>query len=67
MVCAQPPKHRHRYPHQTTLRFAHADNLSSLDALLKALSDLDDLCVTIDEAYQKNLQEARYERWNEES
>ena len=45
----------------------HPDNLSSLDALLKALSDLDDLCVTIDEAYQKSLQEGRFERWNEES
>ncbi|EPS93365.1 hypothetical protein FOMPIDRAFT_1170600 [Fomitopsis schrenkii] len=49
------------------MRIQMYDNLSSLDALLKALSDLDDLCVTIDEAYQKNLQEARYERWNEES
>ena len=43
------------------------DNLSSLDALLKALSDLDNLCVTIDEAYQKSLQEGLFERWNEES
>ena len=43
------------------------DNLSSLDALLKALSDLDDLCVTMDEAYQKSLQQGQFERWNEES
>lgn len=47
--------------------YTHPDNLSSLDALLKALADLDDLCMSVDEAYQKSLQEGQYERWHEES
>ncbi|KZT64560.1 RBP11-like subunits of RNA polymerase [Daedalea quercina L-15889] len=49
------------------MRIQMYDNLSSLDALLQALSNLDDLCITIDEAYQKNLGEGQYERWDEQS
>lgn len=43
------------------------DNLSSLTALLTALSDLDDLCVTIDEAYKTSFQKDDFERWDEKS
>ena len=43
------------------------DNLSSLDALVQALKDLDDLFVTIDDAYSRSLKNDTYERWNEES
>ncbi|KAH9833150.1 RBP11-like subunits of RNA polymerase [Rhodofomes roseus] len=49
------------------IRIQMYDNLSSLEALLQALSDLDDLCVTIDEAYQKSLREDHYEQWEEQS
>lgn len=44
-----------------------ADNLSSLQALLTALSDLDDLCQTIEGAYQSSLKHGKYERWDEKS
>ena len=43
------------------------DNLSSLDALVQALKDLDDLFVTIDDAYSRSLKNDTYERWSEES
>ena len=43
------------------------DGLSSLAALLQALKDLDDLCVTIDDAYTQSLQNDKYERWDEKS
>ena len=44
-----------------------SDNLSSLDALLKALKDLDDLCVAIGDAYDHSLKHDHYERWDEKS
>lgn len=43
------------------------DNLSSLQALIKALDDLDNLCDTINEAYTESLQSDEYERWDEKS
>jgi hypothetical protein len=42
-----------------------ADNLSSLDALLEALDNLDNLCETIENAYQNSLAKDSYERWDE--
>ena len=50
-----------------TSDFESADGLSSLTALIQALKDLDDLCVTIDEEYSKSLQNDQYERWDEKS
>ena len=47
--------------------FMSVDGLSSLTALIQALKDLDDLCVTIDEEYSKSLQNDQYERWDEKS
>lgn len=44
-----------------------ADDLSSLTALLQALSDLNELCIAIDDGYKKSLREDRYERWDEKS
>lgn len=49
------------------IRIQMYDNLSSLTALLTALSDLDDLCVTIDEAYKTSFQKDDFERWDEKS
>ncbi|KIK06372.1 hypothetical protein K443DRAFT_129953 [Laccaria amethystina LaAM-08-1] len=45
----------------------HPDNLSSLQALTTALSDLDSLCETVEDAYLTSLREDRYERWEEKS
>ncbi|CDO77075.1 hypothetical protein BN946_scf184473.g19 [Trametes cinnabarina] len=61
---APPPPPFHHYLFS---RAAYADGLSSLTALLQALKDLDDLCVTIDEEYTKSLQNDQYERWDEKS
>ena len=43
------------------------DGLSSLTALLDALKNHDDLCVTIDEAYTESLKKDQFERWDEQS
>ncbi len=43
------------------------DNELPIDALLKALQDLDDLCETIDTAYQHSLRTGNYDRWDEKS
>lgn len=44
-----------------------SDGLSSLDALLTALANLDDLCLAIGEAYKTSLTEDDYEKWDEKS
>jgi hypothetical protein len=44
-----------------------ADNLSSLDALLSALDNLENLCDTIEDQYSASLQHDDYERWEEKS
>jgi len=44
---------------------ASQDNLSSLDALITALSDLDKVCETIEDEYLASLREGKFERWNE--
>ncbi|KDQ58502.1 hypothetical protein JAAARDRAFT_34312 [Jaapia argillacea MUCL 33604] len=49
------------------LRIQMYDNLSSLDALLAALDNLDDLCKTIDDAYTLSLRRDKYEVWEEKS
>ena len=43
------------------------DNLSSLDALLDALGNLDNLCEAIEDAYISSLRENQHEVWEEES
>lgn len=43
------------------------DGLSSLTALIQALKDLDELCVTIDGEYAKSLEGGQFERWDEKS
>ncbi|KAJ7634644.1 RBP11-like subunits of RNA polymerase [Roridomyces roridus] len=49
------------------VRIQMYDNLSSLSALITALSDLDDLAVTIEEKYVASLNSGNYERWDERS
>ncbi|KAI0346378.1 RBP11-like subunits of RNA polymerase [Trametopsis cervina] len=49
------------------LRIQMYDNLSSLDALLEALSNLDDLCQTVDESYNASFAEGSFQRWDEKS
>ncbi|KAI0935121.1 hypothetical protein AcV7_004015 [Taiwanofungus camphoratus] len=49
------------------MRIQMYDHLSSLTALLTALSDLDNLCVTIEDAYKTSLERDSYERWDEKS
>ena len=44
-----------------------ADNLSSLTALINALSDLDQLFESIEGAYLSSLQYDTYERWQEQT
>ena len=44
-----------------------ADGLSSLDALLEALDNLDNLCVTVENAYHSSLANDSYEKWVERS
>jgi DNA-directed RNA polymerase I and III subunit RPAC2 len=43
------------------------DNLSSLSALLKALTDMDQLYESIEDAYRASLQGGQYEVWEEKS
>ncbi|EDR08272.1 uncharacterized protein LACBIDRAFT_297775 [Laccaria bicolor S238N-H82] len=45
----------------------HPDNLSSLQALTTALSDLDSLCETVEDTYLTSLREDKFERWEEKS
>lgn len=44
-----------------------ADGHSSVEALLKALDDLDSLFVAIDDEYKRSLREDSYERWEEQT
>ena len=43
------------------------DNLSSLEALLEALNNLDNLCDTVEESYNASLTKDSFERWDEKS
>ena len=45
----------------------NTDNLSSVDALLTALDDLDNLFDTVEQAYKTSLRDDRYEKWDEKS
>lgn len=47
------------------VRIQMYDNLSSLDALISALNNLDSLCETIEDAYIESLRSDNYERWIE--
>ncbi|KAH8827970.1 DNA-directed RNA polymerase [Flagelloscypha sp. PMI_526] len=49
------------------LRIQMYDKLSSLDALLQALDDLDQVCETIGDAYTTSLRTDKYEEWHEET
>ncbi|KZP33805.1 RBP11-like subunits of RNA polymerase [Athelia psychrophila] len=49
------------------LRIQMYDNLSALDTLLNALDNLDNLCETVQDAYDTSLKGERYERWEEKS
>ncbi|KAI0735821.1 RBP11-like subunits of RNA polymerase [Earliella scabrosa] len=57
----------HPSENHINMRIQMLDGLSSLTALLEALKNLDDLCVTIDEAYNQSLRTDQYERWDEKS
>jgi hypothetical protein len=43
------------------------DNMSSLDALLSALENLDNLFETVEDAFQASMQQDDFERWQEKS
>ncbi|KAJ7185777.1 RBP11-like subunits of RNA polymerase [Mycena filopes] len=49
------------------VRIQMYDDLSSLSALITALSDLDKLCETIETAYREDLAAGEFELWNETS
>ncbi|KAI0052199.1 RBP11-like subunits of RNA polymerase [Auriscalpium vulgare] len=49
------------------LRIQMYDGLSSLTALLTALSDLDSLFESIEKAYEASLRDDTYVRWDEKS
>ncbi|KAF9266977.1 RBP11-like subunits of RNA polymerase [Marasmius fiardii PR-910] len=57
------------HPSELTIqiRIQMYDQLSSLEALVKALGDLDDLCVSIENKYEASLQDDNYERFEEKS
>lgn len=44
-----------------------ADGLSSLQALLEALDNLDAVCDSVEKKYHASLQEGRFEKWEEKS
>lgn len=44
-----------------------SDHLSSLEALLEALNNLDNLCDTVEESYNTSLTGGSFERWDEKS
>jgi hypothetical protein len=52
---------------QLTNRFYKTDNLSSLDALITALANLDNVCETIEDGYLNSLIHDSFERWEEKS
>ena len=43
------------------------DNLSSLDALITALADLDKVCETVEDKYLNSLRHDSFEHWEEKS
>ncbi|KAG2338317.1 RBP11-like subunits of RNA polymerase [Suillus weaverae] len=49
------------------LRIQMYDGLSSLNALLEALTNLDSVCETIENKYHSSLATNDYERWEERS
>ncbi|KAH7926160.1 RBP11-like subunits of RNA polymerase [Leucogyrophana mollusca] len=49
------------------LRIQMYDEMSSLTALLEALSNLDSLCETVEDEYRSSLGSGAYERWVEKS
>ncbi|KAJ2933915.1 hypothetical protein H1R20_g3152, partial [Candolleomyces eurysporus] len=59
--CSNP----HPSENVINVRIQMYDNLSSLDALIKALDDLDNLCNTVEDAYLESLREENFERWDE--
>ncbi|KAJ3522466.1 hypothetical protein NMY22_g11878 [Coprinellus aureogranulatus] len=63
------PSSFRRNPHPSenviNLRIQMFDALSALDALLKALGDLDDLVVSVQDKYNASLQAGKFERWEE--
>ncbi|KIM82429.1 hypothetical protein PILCRDRAFT_820268 [Piloderma croceum F 1598] len=48
------------------IRIQMYDKLSSLTALLTALSDLDSLCETVENAYESSWRNDTHEKWREE-
>ncbi|KAF8068958.1 DNA-directed RNA polymerase [Lyophyllum atratum] len=57
------------HPSENTIqvRIQMYDKLSSLTALVDALSALDNLCESVEEAYKTSLTGDTYERWEERS
>lgn len=41
------------------------DNLSSLDALIAALTELDKVCEAVEDGYLNSLRDGKFERWDE--
>ncbi|KAF8814798.1 RBP11-like subunits of RNA polymerase [Phlegmacium glaucopus] len=49
------------------VRIQMYDKLSSMDALIAALANLDNLCETIEDEYLASLRDNKFERWEEKS
>jgi DNA-directed RNA polymerase I and III subunit RPAC2 len=49
------------YRRSLTSEITLTDNESSLTALIQALSNLDDLCATVEDAYENGMKKAGYE------
>jgi len=49
------------------IRIQMYDKLSSLDALIEALENLDQVCEAIEDGYIHSLVENTFERWEEQS
>ncbi|KAF8960301.1 RBP11-like subunits of RNA polymerase [Flammula alnicola] len=55
----------HPSENMINVRIQMYDNLSSLDALINALADLDKVCETVEDEYLASLRAGKFERWEE--
>ena len=57
----------HFHDHHFFFQITFSDKLSSLDALIAALANLDKLCETVEDTYLTSLRDDKFERWEEHS
>ncbi|TFK25313.1 RBP11-like subunits of RNA polymerase [Coprinopsis marcescibilis] len=55
----------HPSENMINIRIQMYDGVSSLEALINALDNLDKLCETVEDRYLDSLREENFERWDE--